>query len=312
MEDAIEQRQLNTTWAYTTYQGAPSTQLLPWLVNTFFSKNEALLPRVSWDAAANNGKGLWRSDPYNVAEMTREYPEPSIMGILPAYGIYARHVRGLRVTNVSLKYKVKDERPAVVLDDVAESRFSALAAMTASGIPAVVEVTNTKKREPDQEYVKDTPYKTTSVNNVILPPALRVEKVTVERPSPGTPPDDLYVYPTAPSAKYPYAFAVADDKYPLPLTVYRPSFEYIGAKTVVAGSSLQFTVVANTPAPGTKLSYSAAKLPSGASFDAATRTFSWTPSQRQTGTHAVTFTVDDGVMPESTSVNITVFTSAKP
>ena len=311
MEDAVEQRQLNTTWAYTTYQGAPSTQLLPWLVNTFFSKNEALLPRVSWDAATNDGKGLWKNDPYNVPEMTREYPEPSMMGILPAYGIYARHVKGLKVTNVSLKYKVRDERPAVVLDDVTESRFSALTAMTAPGVPAVVEVTNTRKREPDQEYVKDTPYKTTSVNNVVVSPALRVEKVNVDRPSPGTPPDSLYAYPTTPSAKYPFVFAVADDEYSLPLTVYRPSFEYIGAKSIAAGRQLQFRVVANTPAFGTKLSYSAAKLPFGASFETTTRTFSWTPSQRQTGTHVVTFTVDDGVLPESISVTITVLASTK-
>jgi hypothetical protein len=64
-----------------------------------------------------------------------------------------------------------------------------------------VEVTNTKKREPDREYVKETPYKTTTVTDVAISPSLHVEKVTVDRPSPGTPPDALYAYPTAPSAK---------------------------------------------------------------------------------------------------------------
>ncbi len=312
MEDAIEQRQLNTTWAYTTYQGAPSTQSLPWLVNTFFSKNEALLPRVSWDVAAKDGKGSWKDDPYNVPEMTREYPEPSIMGILPAYGIYARHVKGLILTNVSLKLKVTDERPAIVMDDVAQSRFSAVAAMTAHGVPAVVEVTDTKKREPDQEYVKNTPYKTTSVSGVMLPRALQVEKVIVDRPSPGTPPDSLYANPTAPSAEHPYALKVDDDKYPLPLTVYRPTFEYIGARSIAVGSQLQFTVAANTPAPGAKLNYSATKLPAGARFDAATQAFVWTPNQRQAGIHVITFMVDDGVLVESATVTITVLHSAKP
>ena len=311
MEDAIEQRQLTQTWVYTPYQGPPATQMLPWLVNTFFARNEALLPRVSWDPAVNEGKGSWKDDPYNVPEMTREYPEPSIMGILPEYGIYARHVKGLRITGVSLKYKVKDERPAVVLDDVADARFSGFAVMTASGVPAIVEVTNTKKREPDQECVKDTPYKTTTVTNVSVHPPLRTEKVTVDRPSPGTPPDSIYSYPTSPSTTYPYAYAIADDKYPFPLTVYRPVFEYIGAKSISAGSQLQFTVVVNTPAPGAKLSYSATNLPAGASFDAATQTFSWTPRPSQAGTHTVTFTVNDGVLPETTSVTITVLPAAK-
>jgi polygalacturonase len=311
MEDAIEQRQLNTSWAYTTYQGSPATQSLPWLVNTFFSKNEALLPRISWDAAANDGNGSWRDDPYNIPEMTREYPEPSMLGILPAYGMYARHVKGLKLSGVTLKYQVKDERPAVVLDDVSESRFSALGAPTEQRTPEIVEVTNTKKREADMEYIKDAPYQTTTVKSIVIGQSLRVEKVTVDRPSPGTPPDSLYAYPTAPSPSHPYAYAIPDDKYPLPLTVYRPNFEPIGAKSVAAGSELEFSVVASKPASTAKLDYSATHLPVGASFDAVMRIFSWTPSPRQLGTHFVTFMVDDGVLPESTTVTIKVMPAAK-
>jgi len=221
-------------------------------------------------------------------------------------------VKGLKLSGIRLKYKVTDERPAVVLDDVGESRFSGLAVMTAPGVPAIVEVTNTRKREPDQEYVKETPYKTTTVTGVSVSPLLHIEKVTVDRPSPATPPDALYTNPTAPSAQFPYAYAIPDDKYPLPLTVYRPSFDAIGSKSTPAGSLLQFTVAANTPVAGAKLSYSAVNLPSGASFDAETRTFSWTPGPRQAGTYTVTFTVDDGILPESTSVSIAVLAAAKP
>jgi polygalacturonase len=312
MQDAVEQRQLNTNYAYESYKGSAATQSLPWLVNTFFSRNEALLPRICWDAASNDGKGSWKSDPYNVPEMTREYPEPSMLGILPAYGIYARHVRGLELSGVTIKFKTADERPAVVLDDVTESRFTGFSVMTAPGVPDVVEVTNTKKREPDQEYVKEMPYRTTSVTGVSVSPSLHVEKVVVDQPSPGTPPDSLYAYPTAPSAQYPYAYGIASDKYPLPLTVYRPSFDPIGARSVPAGSLLQFTVAAVTPVASAKLSYSAANLPSGASFDAATRSFSWTPGAQQQGSHNVTFTVDDGVLPVSASVTIEVLLPVNP
>ena len=63
MEHAVEQRQINQPYAYTAYQAAPANQSLPWLVNTFFAKNEALLPRVSWNPSAGNGAGAWAADP---------------------------------------------------------------------------------------------------------------------------------------------------------------------------------------------------------------------------------------------------------
>jgi hypothetical protein len=238
--------------------------------------------------------------------MPREYPEPSILGILPAYGIYARHVTGLKLSGVQLRFAVREERPAVVLDDVAASRLTGLTAQTATGVPAIVEVINTRKREPDQEFIKDTPYKTTSVTGVTISPQLKVERVTVDQPSPGTPPDSLYSYPTAPSAQHPYRYAIADDAYPRPLTVYRPSFDTILHRSVAAGDSLTFPVNATTLVPGAKLIYSATGLPAGATFDPATRIFTWKPTARQRGSHAVTFTVNDGVLPESTVVTLTV------
>jgi hypothetical protein len=42
-----------------------------------------------------------------------------------------------------------------------------------------------------------------------------------------------------------------------------------------------------------------------------TQIFSWTPTPRQVGTHFVTFTVDDGVLPVSTTVTIKVLAAAK-
>jgi hypothetical protein len=198
------------------------------------------------------------------------------------------------------------------LDDAAAVRFTGVNVATAAGIPAIVCVKDTKKRTPDEEYVADLPYKTTEVKGLASSPALRVESIEVDRPSPGTPPDTLYTYPTAPSRDHPYSYAIADDKYPLPLTVYRPSFDWIGPQKVVAGEFLEFQVSARTPAPGAKLTYSAANLPSGATFDAATRTFSWRPSVRQTGAYSVRFRVDDMVLPESTTATIIVAPAKNP
>ena len=54
------------------------------------------------------------------------------------------------------------------------------------------------------------------------------------------------------------------------------------------------------------LTYSATNLPSGASFNAATRTFSWTPTTSQTGTYTVTFTATDGSLSASTTGTIVI------
>src|SRR5439155_672088 len=85
-----------------------------------------------------------------------------------------------------------------------------------------------------------------------------------------------------------------------------PVLAAIGNKSGSEGSLLTFTVVA-TDADSDALTYSASGLPTGASFDAATRTFSWTPSFTQAGTYsAVTFTVTDGTAPVSETIAIAI------
>jgi polygalacturonase len=225
LQHAVEQRQINQQYNYTGHRAAPATQSIPWLVNTFFAKNEALLPRIAWNA----GTRAWEADPYNVPEMPREYPEPSNFGIVPAYGLYARHVRGLTVRNVSFSSMTPDTRPAVVLDDVDGATFAGFTATTSPGVPTFVKVTNTRKREAGLEYVKDRPYRRTTVTNLKVPPRMVVREVTVDRPAPGTPPDSLYAHPTAPSEAHPYSYPVNDADYRKPQTVY----PHIGAATKV-------------------------------------------------------------------------------
>jgi hypothetical protein len=222
MEDAIQQRQLSQPYTFSAYQTASATQSIPRLVNPFFSKNEALLPRISWNPILAHGAGRWVDDPYNVPEMPREYPEPSMFGILPSYGLYARHVDGLTTINIDVHFKVEDERPAVVLDDVQNATFSSFSASVKLGVPVFVKVTNTRKREPDREYVREAPYKTTTVNSLVTPRGLTIQSVTVDRPAPGTPTDSMYRYPTAPDLAHPYAYDVPDAAYSLPEPVYKP------------------------------------------------------------------------------------------
>jgi hypothetical protein len=53
-----------------------------------------------------------------VPEQANKYPEFSMFGELPAWGMYVRHVDGLTMRNVKMKIKAPDYRPAMVFDDV--------------------------------------------------------------------------------------------------------------------------------------------------------------------------------------------------
>lgn len=53
-----------------------------------------------------------------VPEQRTLYPEFSMFGELPAWGLYVRHVAGLSLHNVRVRIKAPDYRAAMVLDDV--------------------------------------------------------------------------------------------------------------------------------------------------------------------------------------------------
>jgi len=72
-------------------------------------------------------------------EQSTHYPEPKFAGWTPAYGLYARHVEGLHVNDVTFRYERPDFRPAVVLDDVHQSSLRLVDAPTEPGIDKVVQ-----------------------------------------------------------------------------------------------------------------------------------------------------------------------------
>ena len=53
----------------------------------------------------------------------------------PAFGLYIRHVRGLRLAGIRLRMLAADDpRPAMVLDDTPEARLENLDAETRAGM----------------------------------------------------------------------------------------------------------------------------------------------------------------------------------
>ncbi|TSA26392.1 MAG: tandem-95 repeat protein [Ignavibacteriales bacterium] len=84
-----------------------------------------------------------------------------------------------------------------------------------------------------------------------------------------------------------------------------PVFDPVPAKTVNEGSLLTFTVNAIDP-EGQTVTYSTGTLPTGATFNPSTKTFSWTPTYDQAGSYTVDFRASDGNSTTTLTVNITV------
>jgi len=55
---------------------------------------------------------------YTLEVLKGHWPEFSLVGALPAYGVYARHMDGLTLENISIKTVSGDERVPVILKDV--------------------------------------------------------------------------------------------------------------------------------------------------------------------------------------------------
>jgi hypothetical protein len=63
------------------------------------------------------------------------YPEPDMFGEIPAYGFFVRHVKGLEMNNVEVRYMNDEFRQAFTLLDVKNSIFRFVKAQHGRGIP---------------------------------------------------------------------------------------------------------------------------------------------------------------------------------
>ncbi len=84
------------------------------------------------------GGGLKDAIDKEVPQNIDMYPDPYRWHSMPAYGIYFRYIKGLRVSNVVLRYLNKDERPAFVLDDVHNANFSNIDAQKSVDAPLFI------------------------------------------------------------------------------------------------------------------------------------------------------------------------------
>ncbi len=102
----------------------------------------------------NAGGGTAEQAKIEVPEKEDAYPEPSMLGTLPAHGFYFRHVKRLELSHVEVQPAVPDERPSIVLDDVHRADFYAIT--TPTTVPAFAFHNSTDTRVLMSRAAKDT------------------------------------------------------------------------------------------------------------------------------------------------------------
>jgi len=78
-----------------------------------------------------------------VPEVKDRYPESTMFGnSLPSYGLYARHVNGLSVSDIRILLKSEDQRPAFMCNDVSGLDIHGFSAAPPAGNTPVIELVN--------------------------------------------------------------------------------------------------------------------------------------------------------------------------
>jgi hypothetical protein len=101
------------------------------------------------------GGGTIENARQQVPEAVDKYPEVKTFGpLVPAYGIWARHVQGLKLININLHLDSNDRRPAFVCEDGKDIEINGWKIPETSGAPAVVRLENVEKARISNIEVK--------------------------------------------------------------------------------------------------------------------------------------------------------------
>jgi polygalacturonase len=81
-----------------------------------------------------NGGGTRVAGMKAFPELGNRYPEPSLLGENPAYGIFVRHVKNIKLINITFVTKKRDDRSAIICSDVDGLAISDLKVPVVKGI----------------------------------------------------------------------------------------------------------------------------------------------------------------------------------
>ena len=80
----------------------------------------------------------------DLPELEAQYPEYFMWGVLPAYGLYARHATGLSLNNVRFELASDDIRPAIVCDQVRDLDVAGLRAGSNLNMESLLRLRSTR------------------------------------------------------------------------------------------------------------------------------------------------------------------------
>ena len=103
------------------------------------------------------GGGTAEQAKREVPEFEKAYPDPYNFGIMPAWGMFIRHAANVQVRGVELRTLSADQRPAVLLEDVAGARFSEVQLTRRAGQPVWSLAQTTDLRVRDTTGLPDGP-----------------------------------------------------------------------------------------------------------------------------------------------------------
>lgn len=86
----------------------------------------------------SKGGGTAKDAEITLKEIGTGYPEPYKIGTLPAYGVYARHVKGLELANITTSFIQKDLRPAAMFSDIQGLEIDNLKLQVSEGVKTAV------------------------------------------------------------------------------------------------------------------------------------------------------------------------------
>ena len=86
----------------------------------------------------SKGSGTKKDAASNPEELGVDYPEPGKLGTLPAYGIFARHVKDLELANLTTRFQKTELRPAAVFADIDGLEIDNFKPQVSAGVGATV------------------------------------------------------------------------------------------------------------------------------------------------------------------------------
>lgn len=92
-----------------------------------------------------SGGGTTEDAKKQLPENEKKYPDAEQFGMNNAYGFQVRHARNVSLKNIRLYYERPEDRPAIVLDDVANGTLESVSAMVSAQSEAFIKVMNSGK-----------------------------------------------------------------------------------------------------------------------------------------------------------------------